>query len=479
MVATMPMRSADAAPGFGTWARRRYAWMADGAGVAALATLVALLAGWLHDGGIAAFAAPGGPATSLGRLAGLIGADLLLMQVLLMARIPFVERAWGQDLLTRRHRLVGEASFFLIALHVVLITVGYSQSGSLPWWPQLWDFVVNYPGMLLATAGTIAIIAVVATSVRPIRRRLRYESWHLLHLYAYVGVGLALPHQLWTGADFRSSTGMTVFWWAAWSLAAASVVTFRVAVPLGRSLAHRLVVEAVHPEAPGVKSVVIRGRNLTWLRPRPGQYFQWRFLTGRGWMRAHPYSVSALPQRNRLRITVRTAGDEAGRLDLLRPGTRVLIEGPYGSLTADRRTHRDVLLLAAGLGITPIRGLAEHIATERPTIGPGGRRRPSVLVMHRVSEPAEALFADEWGDLANRHGIGVDRLVGPRARDGSWLPASPQRTDPAQFLRDVVPDIRVRDVYLCGPRAWMDAVQSTLRAVGVRPSAVHCEGFER
>ena len=56
--------------------------------------------------------------------------------------------------------------------------------------------------MLLATAGTALLVMVVVTSVRAARRRLRYESWHLLHLYAYLGVGLALPHQLWTGTDF-------------------------------------------------------------------------------------------------------------------------------------------------------------------------------------------------------------------------------------------------------------------------------------
>ena len=72
---------------------------------------------------------------------------------------------------------------------------------------EIWLLVTVYPGMLLATAGTAALIAVVVTSIRAARRRMRYESWHLIHLYAYLGVGLALPHQLWTGADFTASAG--------------------------------------------------------------------------------------------------------------------------------------------------------------------------------------------------------------------------------------------------------------------------------
>ena len=72
--------------------------------------------------------------------------------------------------------------------------------------------------MLLAAAGTACLVMVVVTSVRAARRRLRYESWHLLHLYAYLGVGLALPHQLWTGQEFLASPGadrLLVDAWAA------------------------------------------------------------------------------------------------------------------------------------------------------------------------------------------------------------------------------------------------------------------------
>ncbi|MBN9611381.1 MAG: ferric reductase-like transmembrane domain-containing protein [Actinobacteria bacterium] len=487
MVATAPARSAPTQGQFGQrpygqrlygkGARRRIAWMSDIAGVFAISTVVILVAMWFANGGIGALSAPGGAAMTFGRLTGLIAADLLLLQVLLMARIPFVERAWGQDVLTRRHRLVGETSFYLMMAHIVLITIGYTQAGHLTFLAQTWYLIVNYPGMLLAVAGTVALLVVVATSLRAARRRMRYESWHLLHLYAYVGVALVLPHELWTGADFLSSPAMTIFWWTLWGLAAGAIVFFRLALPIGRSLLHQLVVERVIEEAPGVQSVVIRGRQMVWLKPKPGQYFQWRFLTGPGWMRAHPYSVSALPDRNRLRITMRTAGDEGPRLARLRPGTRVLIEGPYGSLTADRRLHRDVLLIAAGVGITPLRGLAEHIATEPPTDGPGGRLRPSVVVLHRVSAPPEAMFAAEWDELAARYGIGVGRLVGPRGPSGSWLPATPHPVNPARYLLSLVPDIADRSIYLCGPRDWMAAVRRTLGTLHVDPSAVHQEDF--
>lgn len=452
--------------------RRRRSWISALALTLAGGTLAALVISWLANGGIAAIGAPGGAALTFGRLTGLVAADLLLMQVLLMARIPPLERAWGQATLTRTHRLVGMASFWLMLAHIVLIVAGYTQAGTLSLPGQIWDLVITYPGMLLAVAGTLALIAVVGSSLRAARRRLRYESWHLIHLYAYLGVGLVLPHQLWTGADFLASPGMTLFWWSVWSAAAGAIVLFRLALPLGRSLLHRLVVESVTREAPGVQSVVLRGRHMARLRTAPGQYLQWRFLTGPGWTRSHPYSVSAVPGRDRLRITMSTEGDEGRRLTRLRPGTRVLIEGPYGSLTADRRMHRDVLLLAAGLGVTPLRGLAEHIAAEG---GSARHPRPSVIMLHRISRPQEALFTAEWQALAGLHGIDARALVGPRGPRGSWMPAA--IGNPDRYLRATVPRLPERDVYLCGPQDWMRRARTTLLALGVSRRAIHRESF--
>jgi predicted ferric reductase len=142
--------------------------------------------------------------------------------------------------------------------------------------------------MLLAVAGTACLVMVVVTSVRAARRRLRYESWHLLHLYAYLGVGLALPHQLWTGQEFVGSTGRTVFWWSAWIMASGAVLIWRVALPLWRSARYGLRVTGVVVEAPGVVSVHLMGRDRG-PRPAAGQLLTFRVLTGRGGVRAHPY----------------------------------------------------------------------------------------------------------------------------------------------------------------------------------------------
>jgi predicted ferric reductase len=442
-------------------------WWADLAGGAAVLSVVVVIALWLAGHGLQDLQGLGEPATSLGRVTGLVAADLLLVQVLLMARIPWVERGYGQDALARRHRVVGFVSFWLMVAHVVLITVGYAQYGHAGLLGEAWTLGTAYPGMLLALAGTALLVLVVVLSVRAARRRLRYESWHLLHLYAYLGVGLALPHQIWTGTDFVSAPAARLYWWSLYAASLAAVVVFRVVLPLGRSAYHRLRVHAVVREAPGVVSVYLCGHRLDRLPVRAGQFFLWRFLDGPGWTRAHPYTLSAGPSTDLLRITVKALGDGSARVARLRPGTRVLVEGPYGALTAARSTGQWPLLVAAGVGITTMRALLDDL-------GPAVR---GTTLLYRIRRPADAVFRVELDDFARQHGVRVTYLEGPRARSGSWLPASYSRGDDAAALRRLVPGIAEREVYLCGPPPWMDAVRATLREVGVPAQRIHTEEF--
>ncbi|MEU4215736.1 ferredoxin reductase family protein [Actinoplanes sp. NPDC026623] len=446
-------------------ARRRYA---DLAGSAALFSVVVVVGLWLHNGGLRAFADAGGAATSIGRLTGLVASDLLLLQVLLMARIPWVERGYGQDALARRHRLVGFLSFWLMIGHVVLITVGYARSGGGGVVGEAWDLVVTYPGMLLAAAGTALLVLVVVLSIRVARRRQRYETWHLIHLYAYLGVGLALPHQLWTGADFIASPVARLYWWGLYGLTLGAVVVFRLGLPAARSAYHRLRVHAVVPEAPGVVSVYLSGRRLDRLPARAGQFFLWRFLDGPGWTRAHPYSLSCAPSGELLRITVKDLGDGSSRVAALRAGTRVLVEGPYGALTSEHGAGaRKVLLIAAGVGVTTMRALLDDFA------GSGAE----ITLLYRIRRHSDAVFRAELDDAARRCGVRVEYLAGGRARPGAWLPARFAQVSDLAALRWLVPDVARHEVFLCGPPPWMAAVRATLRDAGVRPDHVHAEEF--
>jgi ferredoxin-NADP reductase len=310
---------------------------------------------------------------------------------------------------------------------------------------------------------------VAITSIRAARARLRYESWHLLHLYAYLGVGLSLPHELWTGAEFVATPLARLYWWAAYLCTAGCVVFGRLGLPAFRTLRHDLRIERVVPETPGITSIYMRGRHLQETRVTAGQFFNWRFLGAPGWTRAHPYSLSAAPQADLLRITVKDLGDGSADVAKLRPGMRVIMEGPYGRLTGAVRQRPLLTFFACGIGITPLRALLES-----EFYRPG-----DAVLVYRASRPADFTFHREIAQLARSRGITVHYLAGHRRNPASWLPDgySDDYPDDIAALRALTPRVAHGDVYICGPPAWSAALIDSLGRVGVPDRNVHTEKF--
>jgi ferredoxin-NADP reductase len=241
-----------------------------------------------------------------------------------------------------------------------------------------------------------------------------------------------------------------------------------VAIPVVRSRRHGLVVESVTQEAPGVVSVLMLGHDLDRLQAGAGQFFTWRFRSGPGWTRGHPYSLSAAPRPNALRITVKDLGDGSRALASLRPGTRVLFEGPYGRLHAGVRTRRKVTLLASGIGISPMRALLEELDH-----APG-----ELTLVYRAHEATDLALRGEIDAIAAETGARVFYVIGPRAAGRqSWLPASAAHLSDSQALRQLVPDVAEHDVYLCGSGGWMDAARAAVLEAGVPAGNIHEERF--
>lgn len=454
--------------------RRPFSW-AEVLWPVAIGTVLVVVFMWVDDQGPQRLADGATRLDSIGLLTGLLSSDLLLLQVVMLARIPWVERAWGHDLLARRHGWLGFASFWLMIVHVVAFALVRLPEGSRSVAHVLWQVFVRDPWMVWASIGTLLLVAVVVTSMGSVRRRLRYESWHLLHLYAYVGVAFALPHQIFDGPDFRSPFRQ-IYWWGLYIAAAGAILAFRIGQPLWRSWVHQLRVTSVTNEAPGVVSVVVEGRRLDRLRTRSGQFFIWRFLDGPGWTRGNPYTISAAPTDDRLRVTVRADGVGSGRTGRLRVGTRVLIEGPYGTMTAAMRRRPRLLLMAAGVGITPIRALLEDTPYE---VG-------DTTLIYRFTEPGHAIFADEIRSIAASRGVAVHWLTGSRRADDSWQSSTNRvadraadgiADDDAAALRTLVPDLGQHDIFVCGPSAWTAAVRRAARHNGVRREQIHTETF--
>jgi predicted ferric reductase len=342
--------------------------------------------------------------TNAGRITGLLAGYAMVVLVALMARIPPLERGIGADKLARWHAMGGRYSVSLVVAHGLLITWGYAVTAHTSVVSQGKTLLLSYPDVLMATVAGLLLVGVGITSARAARKRLSYETWFYLHFYTYLAIALAFSHQFASGAEFIDN-GLARWVWGALYAAVGAAI-------------------------------------------------------GDLWWVSSPYSLSAPVSPTTMRITVKDLGEHSRSLAHLKPGTRILTEGPYGAMTADLRTQRKVLLLAGGVGITPLRALFETLPA-----APG-----DLTLLYRSSAAKDVVFTDELEAIAAQRQANLHIVTGRRAELGG---------DPlsAASLTAALPDLAQHDVYLCGPDGMTSAATRALSQAGVPKRRIHHESF--
>ena len=431
---------------------------------ASLAIAVAL---FLFSGGLVEFDTAANAVTSVGIVAGLLGTDVVLVMLVLAARAPFIDHAVGHDRAIALHRFLGKPALYLLLGHGALLLTGYGMTAGINPAAEIGPMFA-IPDMPLAFIGMGLLITVVVTSLVAVRRRFSYESWQLIHLLSYVAVLFAVPHQLSVGGIFADNPFERAYWSTLYFFAFGMIVVFRFIEPVLSSIRHRLRVESVETIAAGVVSITLSGRKLALLDSVGGQFFVWRFWTPQTWWHSHPISLSAMATDSRLRITVRSYGRGSERISSVVAGTRVWFEGPYGVFTAASRTKEKLAIAVAGIGVTPVRAMLEE-----SNFAPG-----EVTLLLRASTSAETYLWYEVLQLATDKGITVFTMIGSRATTGAgWMPQ--EDGDRGVSLTSVFPDLLDSDLYLCGPRAWLDLVETDARSAGLPARQLHSERFDR
>lgn len=400
-------------------------------------------------------ASPANLATTLGELSGLLGAYLVCAQLLLIARVPWFERAVGLDKLVSWHRSLGATVVFLVLAHIgFMVLGGMILDRSMPWSAFL-VLLNDYPDMTKTLIGTIVFLLVGVTSARFLRNRLSYEVWYWIHLTAYVAIFLTFFHQLSGGVHFVSDPVNRALWLLLYLGTASAIITWRFVLPTLDAWRYRMRVIAVVPESAQATSVWLAGRHLDERGIQAGNFLSFRFLAWGHLLTAHPYSVSAVPRDGRLRITVGGLGDHSRRLRELKKGTLVFAEGPFGHFTADRATRERILLIAGGAGIGPIRALAEELQA----------RGARPVVLYRAHSAEHLALLDEFRSLP---GVTVVPVVGRRSELG-YDPLS------APSLGSFIPDLHNWEVFICGPEGMTQTLERSLDLLNVPARFVHRE----
>lgn len=402
-----------------------------------------------------------GVLTVLGRLAALVSAYAALWQLLLIGRMPIIKQAFGMGEELNLHRWNGYAAILLLLAHIILTTVGYALTVHVNIWHQFVDFIINYEGILAATVGSVLMIGLVVLSVAIVRRQLKYETWYLVHLSSYLAIILGFSHQLSTGSDLLKQPGFVIYWWALYIITAALVVGFRFVQPLIVSWWQDFRVERVVAEAKGINSIYVSGRHLDHFKFVPGQFAIWHFLAGPTWWQGHPFSLSGQPGQPGLRLTVKTSGDYTRSLPRIKPGTRVIVEGPFGNFTSARLQGTKALLIAGGIGLTPLISMLGQLTATGADI----------VMIYAAQIEADIALRAELEAYVKAQAMKLHYII-----EDPTYPGLTGRLDRAK-LRKLVADLETREVFLCGPIPMMAAVTEHLVAEGVAPDHIYTEKF--
>lgn len=416
--------------------------------------LVVVLGVTAWDETAAEWDARGGRLLLVAALAAMAGTYLLLITILLTARPTLLEHAVGQDRLLQWHRRIAPVALVLLFAHACLVIAGEirrSTAGAV-----LEAELLRHTSVMTATIGLVLLIlAAVTSSVLVFRDRLRHRTWWTVHLLVYPATALSFWHTL-AGSTFPGHRLVHAGWLALWLGAAGAVLYYRVLVPVTRTLRHRLVVTEVRTESPGVVSIVCQGRYVDRIGVWGGQYFQWRFLVRHLIWHAHPYSVSAMPGRGTVRLTVKRLGRASGQLQDIRIGSSVLIEGPYGRFTKYVARTRRLVLVGSGIGVAPIRALLEDLSP-----------RLEITVLVLAADEENLVFQDEMEQLARARGATMHVLLG--GRTGTVLDR--------ELLARLCPGIAESDVFVCGSPRFSRSLIGDARSLGTPLRQIHHEDF--
>ncbi|MBF0544400.1 MAG: ferric reductase-like transmembrane domain-containing protein [Candidatus Riflebacteria bacterium] len=399
---------------------------------------------------------------AFGRLAGLSAAVLLFWQIVFISRAKFIEGKFGLDRLTKYHHSIGFVILFFLILHVTLITFGLSRDTDSTLMEQFQDFWKSWEGLQGAMIGFVLFATATLFSINALRAKFSYERWHLSHLVAYFGIALSFSHQVENGKDFVQQSGLSIYWYVFFGTALFFLLTFRFLRPFYCFFKHKFRVDRITRETIDVTSVYLTGRDLKNFSFKTGQFAIVRFFAPGFRWESHPFSLS-LPKNNEfLRLTVRQIGDFTKKIPELPIGTKILVDGPHGIFTSDRVIGKKILLIAGGIGITPIRPLFEELINmDKDTI---------LLYSNRNQENIP--LRSELDSLAQYKRAKVIYVI---TNDNKWTGEKGHLNQEKILL--LVPDIYEREIFQCGPPGMMIGLRKAFNAIGLSEDRIYDETF--
>lgn len=415
---------------------------------------------WLSSSGSLLYTAGGDIYLALGRLVGLLLAISILFQFVVIGRVHWIEKIFGLDTLSRWHHWVGFSTVVFLVIHPVFIACAYGWGSSDSVFHKVVSLLFSGGDVLHATIGAFLFIVVAITSIYVLLKKLKYEYWYAIHGLTYVAIILSVGHQFELGGDLQTATPH-ILWMLLYISAGGVYIWFRFIKPITQYHRHAFYVSKIIWETKSAYSIYITGKDMESYTYIPGQFLSVRFFAKGVWYEAHPFSISSGSGNGDIRLTIKNSGDYTKKLpSAIHEGTKVFIEGPHGIFGNTIPEDDKILCLVGGIGITPIRSIAQRAVREHKDI--------KILASFRFH--TDTIFKNE-----------LTQLVGEENIKFVYTHESPYEGHREHIshstLFDFCPDAQERSIYLCGPTTFMKAMKILLLQHGVPQEHIHYERF--
>lgn len=393
---------------------------------------------------------------------GLVAFAFLAMQFALVTRLKGASVPFGTDALMQFHRQLGIAAAVLVVLHPLMLQGGTVELSA---WLPFTGSVVTSSG----AAALWAVLLIVGTSLLRRRLQLSYEAWNAIHL---LGALVVIAAMTWHALAVSGYSRVPAIRWLLIGYAVLAMVLllrYRVIRP---TLLRRRPWEVAENRDEGADTRTLRVRpdghdGFSFL---PGQ-FAW-IVTGRDplWGAQHPATIASSAERapgSDLEFTIKALGDWSSEVvPALAPGDRLWIDGPYGVFTPDREPGQGFVLIAGGIGISPMRSMLRTMKDRED-------RRPVVL-FYAAHDPGRAVFLDELDALARD--MALETIHVWEEPEAGWS-GEQGFIDEAMLRRHLPEHFMHYQFFVCGPVAMTDAMERALTAIGIPAEHIHSERF--
>ncbi len=387
---------------------------------------------------------------AVGRITGLLSAYLIMIQLILISRFSLIEKEYGFDKLNKLHRWIGSFLGFFLVIHPLSLIIGYAGVNETSLFHQFMNFQTAWEDILPATVAFVIIILTAIISLNKIRKKIPYEVWYFAHLPLYLAIILSFGHQTETG-DVSSGNAMN-YWYLINIITFGILIGYRFLKPAYSFFKHKFVIERVVKENEDIYSVYVSGKRMGDYNFESGQYANLIFMQKNMWFH-HPFSYSDSYNGNNIRFSIKASGDFTSKINNLKVGTRVWIDGPLGTFTLKKATKNKYLFIAGGIGITPILSMIKSI-----------EEKNNAMLLYSNKTEKDSVFDKE--------------LIESNIKSYNFYTEKSQdnRID-IEKINNLCPDFKERDIYICGPSQMIIDLVKKLENNLVPTRQIHFEQF--